>query len=62
VTCVLGAFKEDASEMMQLAATAPGDKTCYGAFEREAEQTNEELGLTTSSFEDWLKRSGWTGP
>lgn len=56
------AFKEDASEMMQLAAMAPADKTCYGAFELEAERANEELGLKASSFEDWLRRSGWAGP
>ncbi|KAH7173107.1 hypothetical protein DER46DRAFT_679297 [Fusarium sp. MPI-SDFR-AT-0072] len=56
------AFKEDAIEMMQWAAVAPTDKTCYGAFELEAEQSSEELGLTASSFEDWLRRSGWTGP
>ncbi|KFA79115.1 hypothetical protein S40288_09961 [Stachybotrys chartarum IBT 40288] len=56
------AFKEDAIEMMQWAAIAPTDKTCYGAFELEVEQSSEELGLTASSFEDWLRRSGWTGP
>lgn len=56
------AFKEDAIEMMQWAAIAPIDKTCYGAFELEVEQSSEELGLTASSFEDWLSRSGWTGP
>ena len=56
------AFKEDAIEMMQWAAIAPADKTCYGALEPEAEKSSEELGLTASSFEDWLKRSGWTGP
>ncbi|RYC80883.1 hypothetical protein BFJ63_vAg16233 [Fusarium oxysporum f. sp. narcissi] len=55
------AFKEDAIEMMQWAAVALTDKTCYGAFELEAEQSIEELGLTASSFEDWLRRSGWTG-
>jgi hypothetical protein len=56
------AFKEDAIEMMQWAAVAPVDKTCYGAFELEVEKISEELGLTASSFEDWLRRSGWAGP
>ena len=56
------AFKEDAIEMMQWAAIAPTDKTCYGAFDLEDEQSSEELGFTASSFEDWLRRSGWTGP
>jgi hypothetical protein len=56
------AFKEDAIEMMQWASVAPNDKTCYGAFEMESERLSEELGVGGSSFEDWLRRSGWTGP
>jgi len=56
------AFKEDAIEMMQWAAVAPDDKTCYGAFELDSERASEELGVSGSSFEDWLRRSGWTGP
>lgn len=56
------AFKEDAIEMMQWAAIAPDDKICYGALEPEAEKSSEELALTASSFEDWLRRSRWTGP
>ncbi len=56
------AFKEDAIEMMQWAAIAPSDKICYGALNPGEEQSSVELGLTASSFEDWLRRSGWTGP
>ncbi|KAJ4123176.1 hypothetical protein NW768_009704 [Fusarium equiseti] len=56
------AFREDAIEMMQWAAVTPDDKTCYGALEMESEKSGEELGLSRSSFEDWLRRSGWTGP
>ena len=56
------AFKEDAIEMMQWASVAPDDKTCYGAFEIGRERLSEELGLSGSSFGDWLRRSGWTGP
>ncbi|KAF1986040.1 putative cinnamoyl-CoA reductase [Aulographum hederae CBS 113979] len=56
------AFKEDAIEMMQWTAVAPDDKTCFGAFEMEAERAGEELGLKASSFEEWLIRSGWSGP
>ena len=61
-TLVGPAFKEDFTEMMQWAAVAPDDKTCYGAYELESERLNEELGVSGSSFEDWLRRSGWTGP
>jgi hypothetical protein len=55
-------FKEDAIEMMQWASVAPSGKTCYGAFEPGAERSSKELGLTGSSFEDWLRRSDWKGP
>lgn len=45
-----------------MAAIASIDKTHYGAFDPKVEQSNEELGHTGSSFEDWLRRSGWTSP
>lgn len=56
------AFERDAIEMMQWAAEAPSDKVCYGALDGEDEEPTTELGLTGSSFEDWLRRTGWTGP
>ena len=56
------AFKEDAEQMMQWAAIAPKDKVAYGALDPEVDLSAEELGLTASSFEAWLKRSGWKGP
>ncbi|KAH6632851.1 putative cinnamoyl-CoA reductase [Chaetomium tenue] len=56
------AFKEDATQMMQWAAVAPKGKVAYGALEPEIDRSADELGLTASSFEAWLKRSGWTGP
>lgn len=56
------AFKEDAMQMMQWAAVAPKSKVAYGALEPEVDRSAEELGLTASSFEAWLRRSGWTGP
>ncbi|RDW93677.1 uncharacterized protein DSM5745_00999 [Aspergillus mulundensis] len=56
------AFKEDATEMMEWAAVAPADKVCYGAFDEDMDRSFEELGVKASSFEEWLCRSGWTGP
>ncbi|KAF2444163.1 NAD(P)-binding protein [Karstenula rhodostoma CBS 690.94] len=56
------AFKEDAMQMMQWAAVAPESKVAYGSLDPHADRSAEELGLTASSFEQWLKRSGWTGP
>lgn len=56
------AFKKDATEMMEWAAILPADKICYGAFAEHEDHSFEELGLKASSFEEWLHRSGWTGP
>ncbi|PNP57098.1 hypothetical protein THARTR1_02940 [Trichoderma harzianum] len=55
-------FKEDAKQMMEWAAVMPGDKICYGAMDAHQDDSFEMLGLKASSFEDWLHRSGWTGP
>ncbi|KAL3447166.1 hypothetical protein BJX65DRAFT_277533 [Aspergillus insuetus] len=56
------AFKRDATEMMEWAAVAPADRICYGAYTEDQDRSFEELGLKASSFEEWLRRSGWTGP
>ncbi|KAL1849969.1 hypothetical protein Plec18170_007065 [Paecilomyces lecythidis] len=56
------AFKRDAKEMMEWAAVTPADKICYGALDAAQDDSFKELGLNASSFEDWLHRSGWTGP
>ncbi|KAL5042242.1 hypothetical protein BDW71DRAFT_148886 [Aspergillus fruticulosus] len=56
------AFKQDAQDMMEWAAVAPADMICYGAFPEDQDHSFEELGLKASTFEEWLRRSGWTGP
>jgi hypothetical protein len=56
------AFKRDATEMMEWAAVAPADRICYGALTENQDRSLEELGLKASSFEEWLRRSGWAGP
>ncbi|KAL1868404.1 hypothetical protein Plec18167_008330 [Paecilomyces lecythidis] len=56
------AFKRDAKEMMEWAAVTPADKICYGALDAAQDDSLKELGLNASSFEDWLHRSGSTGP
>ncbi|KAK3297267.1 uncharacterized protein B0H64DRAFT_473404 [Chaetomium fimeti] len=56
------AFKEDAKQMMEWAAITPKNKVAYGSLDPEADRSAEELGLAASSFEEWLKRTGWTGP
>jgi hypothetical protein len=56
------AFKQDLQDMMEWAAVTPADKICYGALTEDQDRSFEELGLKASSFEEWLRRSGWTGP
>lgn len=54
------AFKKDAQQMMEWASITPADKVCFGAMDHD--NSFEELGLKASTFEDWLRRSGWKGP
>lgn len=57
------AFKLDAQEMMEWASVTPADKVCFGAMDpQKMNESFEELGLKASTFEDWLRRSGWKGP
>ncbi|KAK5627498.1 hypothetical protein RRF57_003213 [Xylaria bambusicola] len=64
LTCtMLGpAFRDDVKHMMDWFSIAPMDKICYGALDPEEDTSAEELGVTASTFEDWIKRTGWTGP
>lgn len=57
------AFKLDAQKMMEWASVIPAGKVCYGAMEyKEMDESSRELGLNASTFEEWLRRSGWKGP
>ncbi|KAI1754828.1 putative cinnamoyl-CoA reductase [Xylaria castorea] len=56
------AFREDVKQMIEWVSVAPTDKICYGALDPEEDISAKELGVTTSTFEDWMKRTGWTGP
>lgn len=56
------AFKSDAQQMMEWASVTPADKICFGAMVPHEDNSFEELGLKASTFEDWLRRSGWKGP
>lgn len=58
------AFKSDAQQMMEWASMTPADKICFGAMDlhEEINDSFKELGLKASTFEDWLRRSGWKGP
>lgn len=57
------AFRLDAQKMMEWASVIPAGKVCYGAMEyKKMEDSPRELGLKASTFEEWLRRSGWKGP
>ncbi|TDZ39376.1 NmrA-like family domain-containing protein 1 [Colletotrichum spinosum] len=56
------ALKADAQQMMEWASMTPSDKICFGAMEPHEDRSFEDLGLKASTFEDWLRRSGWRGP
>lgn len=56
------AFKEDAKQMMEWAAVMPADKICFGALDPDQDHSFEKLGLSATSFENWLRRTGWRGP
>ncbi|KAJ5885226.1 NmrA-like [Penicillium taxi] len=55
-------FKEDIRQMMEWISIAPEDKICYGALDPAEDSSWEDLHLRSSTFEDWLVRSGWRGP
>ncbi|KAJ5510010.1 hypothetical protein N7453_002113 [Penicillium expansum] len=55
-------FREDIRQMMEWASIMPDDKICYGALHLAEDPSWEDLGVRASSFEDWLNRTGWTGP
>ncbi|KAI0869190.1 putative cinnamoyl-CoA reductase [Hypoxylon argillaceum] len=56
------AFRDDAKHMMDWFTMAPTNKVCYGTLDPEEDTSAKELGVTASTFEDWIKRTGWTGP
>ncbi|KAM0228943.1 hypothetical protein ACHAPO_010350 [Fusarium lateritium] len=57
------AFQLDAQKMMEWASVVPAGKVCYGAMEyKKMDDSPRELGLKASTFEEWLRRSGWKGP
>ncbi|KAI1345383.1 hypothetical protein F5Y01DRAFT_323519 [Xylaria sp. FL0043] len=56
------AFRDDVKHMMDWVCMASTHKICYGALDPEEDSSAKDLGVTASTFEDWIKRTGWTGP
>ncbi|GLA61752.1 hypothetical protein AtubIFM54640_002282 [Aspergillus tubingensis] len=55
-------YEEDIRQMMEWIALAPDEKICYGTMTPEEDCSWADLGVRASTFEEWLKRSGWQGP
>ncbi|GLB04288.1 hypothetical protein AtubIFM57258_010005 [Aspergillus tubingensis] len=55
-------YEEDIRQMMEWIAVAPDEKICYGTMTPEEDCSWADLGVRASTFEEWLKRSGWQGP
>ena len=56
------AYRDDIRDMMRWVSEAPKNKILYGSLDPEADKSAEELGVRASTFEEWLKRTGWAGP
>lgn len=56
------ALTEDAVQMMEWAGMTPADKVGFGSMDPEEDDSFEVLGVRASTFEEYLRRSGWKGP
>ncbi|GAA92479.1 cinnamoyl-CoA reductase [Aspergillus luchuensis IFO 4308] len=55
-------YEEDIRQMMEWIAVAPDEKICYGTMTPQEDCSGADLGVRASTFEEWLRRSGWQGP
>ncbi|KAE8312089.1 hypothetical protein BDV41DRAFT_577926 [Aspergillus transmontanensis] len=55
-------FERDIRQMVEWITVAPDDKICYGTMNPDEDQSQSDLGVRASTFQEWLERSGWTGP
>ena len=55
-------YEEDIRQMMEWIAVAPDEKICYGTMDPQEDCSWADLGVRASTFEEWLRRSGWQGP
>ncbi|KNG80303.1 hypothetical protein ANOM_011270 [Aspergillus nomiae NRRL 13137] len=55
-------FERDIRQMIEWITVAPDDKICYGTMDPDEDQSESDLGVRASTFQEWLERSGWTGP
>lgn len=55
-------YEEDIRQMMEWIAVAPDEKICYGTMKPQEDCSWADLGVRASTFEEWLRRSGWQGP
>jgi hypothetical protein len=63
VVAILGpAWRTDLRQMMEWTEDMPKEKIGWGTMDVAEDRGVEELGVKSSSFEEWLDRSGWKGP
>lgn len=49
-------------QMMEWTEAMPKGKVGWGTIDLAEDRGGEELAVRSSSFEEWLERSGWRGP
>jgi hypothetical protein len=55
-------WRTDLRQMMEWTDTMPKEKIGWGTIDPAEDRGHEELAVRSTSFEEWLERSGWTGP
>ncbi|PWY62199.1 cinnamoyl-CoA reductase [Aspergillus eucalypticola CBS 122712] len=55
-------YEEDIRQMMEWIAVAPDEKICYGTMTPQEDCSWADLRVRASTFQEWLRRSGWQGP
>lgn len=55
-------WRTDLRQMMEWTEAMPKGKIGWGTIELAEDRGVEELGVKSSSFEEWLERVGWRGP
>ena len=55
-------WRADLRQMMEWTDAMPKGKMGWGTIDLAEDRGAKELAVRSSSFEEWLERSGWTGP
>lgn len=59
---IVGAgIRAEVRQMMEWTEAMPKEKVGWGTIDLAEDRGGEELGVRSSSFDEWLERSGWRG-